>query len=479
MTAPTTVTTAPPERRWRRRPTSARNRILGWYVLLLGVSLVAALLLQRAFLLGQITADIDQAHDQEIAEVRQLASGTDPATGEPFGTDIAAVFDTFMATNVPSAGEAVVTLVDGRPYKADVQGAELAADAELVRLWAAHTVPARGEVATSLGPLRYLVMPITTVDGVAGTFVVSTFLQASLDAVNQVVRLGAAVYGSIFLVASALAWVAAGGVLRPLRDLSETAQSIGETDLTRRIPVEGNDEIASLGETFNAMLDRLEGAFATQRRFADDAGHELRTPITVIRGNLELMGDDPEDRAQTVALVMTELDRMTRIVDDLLVLAKVDQTDYIHRHPFDLTAFMDDVLAKARLLDDRPWSLADSPDVVVDGDEQWLTQAVMNLARNAVEHTPAGTPVRLGAEVADGDVVLWVHDDGPGIPDEGREHLFERFARGAEGKRSTQGAGLGLSIVRAIAEGHGGQVEVESEPGAGTTFRIRIPMEAT
>lgn len=461
----------------RRRPPSARMRILGWYIALLAVALVAALFLQRAFLLSQVSSDTDLFLDQEVAELRQLAAGNDPETGEPFGGDVAAIFDVFLSRNAPLTGEAIVTFVGGEPYNADVTGSDLVGTS-LADDWAVLTEPSRGEVDTSAGPLRYLAVPLTFDGEVAGVFVVAIFLADALAGVNDVVRLGALVYGTIFLVATGFAWIAAGGVLRPLRDLSDTAQAITDTDdLSRRIPAEGDDEIADLGRTFNEMLDRLEEAFETQRRFVDDAGHELRTPITVIRGHLELMGDDPAERAETVAIVTDELDRMSRIVDDMLLLAKSEQGDFIDPHPMDLGTFLEDVVGKARVLDDRPWSVDRREEAVVVADEQRLTQAVMNLIRNAVEHTPAGTPVAVGSARAGDDVEIWVRDEGPGIDPAEAEHLFERFHRGAEGRRSTDGAGLGLAIVRAIAEGHGGSVAVTGGPGRGSTFTIRIPAE--
>ena len=200
----------------------------------------------------------------------------------------------------------------------------------LVNDWTTVDRTVRREVQTAeYGPVRYLAVPLAFEGKTLGVFVAAIFMKGRLNAVDAVVRLGALVYGSIFLLASALAWIAAGRILRPLRTLTEAAGSISETDWSKRIPVQGNDEIAVLSRTFNSMLDRLEEAFATQRRFLDDAGHELRTPITVIRGNLELMGDDPEDRRQTVDVVTDELDRMARIVDELLDLAKAEQADFI------------------------------------------------------------------------------------------------------------------------------------------------------
>ena len=459
-----------------RRSVSARARILGWYVLLLAVALVAALLLQRALLLRQAVVDADLALDQEAGELRQLAGGVDPSTSEPFGGDVEAIFDVFLSRNVPLEGEGVVTLVDGLPYKTDVTGAELA-QTDLVERWGSVTAPVRDEVQTERGPVRFLAVPLDLDDETLGVFVAAIYMESRLASIDDVVRLGALVYGSIFIVASTLAWVAAGGVLRPLRQLRDTAGGISDTDLSRRIPVSGNDEIADLSRTFNSMLDRIEDAFSTQRRFVDDAGHELRTPITVIRGNLELMGDEPEDRQATVAVVTDELDRMARIVDDLLLLAKAENADFVEPHPMDLGAFTDELVAKARVIDDRPWTVDAREEVVIRADEQRLTQAMMNLIRNAAEHTPLGTPVAIGSSLRDAEAVLWVRDSGPGVPVADRERLFERFSRGDRGLRSTDGAGLGLAIVAAITEGHGGRVTVDDAEGGGAVFMLHIPVQ--
>lgn len=459
----------------RRRSVTARARILGWYVLLLAVALVAALLLQRALLLRQAVVEADQGLDQEVNELRQLAGSIDPETGEPYGADVESIFDDFLAGNVPLEGEGVVTIIDGRPYKTDVTGSRMV-NADLIRRWGAVSVPTRDEVRTDAGPLRYLAVPLQLDGQTIGVFVAAILMESRLSSIGDVLRLGALVYGSIFVVASVLAWVTAGSVLRPLRQLRDTSAGISDTDLSTRIPVDGEDEIADLGRTFNSMLDRIEEAFATQRRFVDDAGHELRTPITVIRGNLELMGDDPADREATIAVVTAELDRMARIVDDLLVLAKSETADFIAPHPMDLGSFVDEILARATLIADRPWSIGERVEAVIVADEQRLTQAMLNLVRNAAEHTPAGTPVEIGSALTDDQARLWVRDHGRGIPEHERERLFERFARGARGRRSTDGAGLGLAIVAAIAEGHGGRVSVDDADGGGAVLTIHIPL---
>lgn len=462
----------------RRRSSSVRVRILGWYVVLLGVSLIAALFLQRTFLLAQAESDAELALDQEVDELEQLVGGVDPATGEPFGGDISAIFDTFLSRNVPLEGEGLLTYVDGSIYKTDVTGARIAGTTT-AETWASIGESERGQFEDpELGEIRYLAVPLVGSEEESGVFVVSILMKNRFASVDDAIRLGAIVYGSIFLLASALAWVAAGRILRPLTDLTETAMSISETDLSRRIAVEGDDEIAELGRTFNSMLERLDEGFASQRRFIDDAGHELRTPITIIRGNLEVMGDDPKDREETIALVTDELDRMSRIVDDLLDLAKAEQPDFIQMAPMDLGEFTNDLVAKASSLDGREWVVERADHVVIEADRHRLNQAMMNLIRNAVEHSPPGAPVRIGSKLDwRGRVQLWVADDGQSIPSDDRERIFDRFARVESERRKTEGAGLGLAIVAAIAEAHHGTVEVDSADGNGNIFTLTIPSE--
>lgn len=460
-----------------RRVAAARMRILGWYMLLLAGAVVAGLLLQRSFLINEVKTNVNESLDQEVGEFSQLVEvGIDPATGDPFAGDLSAVFTTYLERNVPLQGEAVVTILDGRPFRGDV-GGQTYRGTDLIDSWTAITVPTRETVETPEGRVAYLAVPLIVDERQEGTFVVAINMEERLATVDNLIRIGALVFGSIFVVASAVAWVVAGGVLRPLRLLGETARSISETDLSRRIPVEGDDEIAELARTFNAMLERLEDAFANQRRFVDDAGHELRTPITVIRGNLEVMSDDPEERADTLRLVHRELDSMSRIVEDLLALANAEQWDFIRTHPVDLPEFLEEVAVKGQALSDRPLTVEAAAPVVFSGDAQRLSQAVMNLIRNAYEHTPPDAKVTLRARPVGDQLHISVSDTGLGIPEAEKETIFQRFARGRAGRRTTSGAGLGLPIVTAIAEGHGGALKLESAAGNGATFTIIIPLE--
>lgn len=268
------------------------------------------------------------------------------------------------------------------------------------------------------------------------------------------------------LLAGVISWLVAGRILRPVRQVQEAAAEITEHDLTRRITV-GDDDVSGLAATFNRMLDRLEEAFRAEQRFVDDAGHELRTPITVIRGHLELMDDDPASREVTMRIVTQELDRMSRIVTDLLALAKADRPDFVRLgEEVDLPTLTISLEAKVSALADRSWRLAHVAEGTARIDTQRVTQAVLQLAHNAVQHTADGDAITLSSDVVvDPELgpalTISVADTGPGVPVAEREHIFERFAHGEppDGRRHS-GAGLGLSIVRAIAEGHGGRVDV-------------------
>jgi signal transduction histidine kinase len=225
------------------------------------------------------------------------------------------------------------------------------------------------------------------------------------------------------------------------------------------------------------MLDRLEQVVGTQRTFLDDAGHELRTPITIIRGHLELAGDDPERFAASRTVVMAELDRMSRIVGDLLTLAKAEQVDQLARRPVDVDELVTDLRDRMRHLGPQQIEVDALAAGVVQLDPDRITQAVLNLAANAVRHTPPDGTVAIGSRFTDDSFEIWVRDTGEGIDPSDHEAIFERFRR-SPGQRSPGGsAGLGLSIVRLVARAHGGDVRVDSAPGEGATFTISIPAD--
>jgi signal transduction histidine kinase len=331
-------------------------------------------------------------------------------------------------------------------------------------------------VDTPQGPVDYLAVPLRSDGKPRGVFVAAIFRDLERTETDPAIIGAAGVGAATLLIGSFLAWRMATMVLTPVKEVRDTALSISESDLRGRIDIQGEDEIAQLASTFNEMLDRLESAFAAQRRFIDDAGHELKTPITIIRGQLEVMGDDPEDRRRTLRLVMDELDRMSRFVNDLLLLARAERPDFLNLETVDVATLTDELRTKASSLGRRHWTVDNIGVGRIVADRQRLTQAVMQLAENATQHTGDGDHIALGSMVVNGEARFWVSDSGPGLSEDEQARVFDRFHRG-RGARRSDGAGLGLSIVRAIAAAHHGRVELRSSPGEGATFTVMIPVD--
>jgi signal transduction histidine kinase len=292
--------------------------------------------------------------------------------------------------------------------------------------------------------------------------------------------------GAVVLALALLASYLAGArVSAPLRRMAAVAARVdgGELEPRMEVPVNRRDEVSVLADSFNGMLDRLAEAFSSQREFVADASHELRTPLTVIRGQLEVLAaqDHPSgDEVRRVErLVQAEITRLSRMVDDLLVLTQAERVDFLRPEAIDLRSFVDELWDGLSLTADRRFELGSVPQGVLRGDPDRLAQALRNLARNAIEHTadPGGL-IRLEVEaVAPGQLRFAVIDDGPGIPESQRERIFERFHRVDSGRsRRAGGAGLGLSIVRAIVEAHRGLVRVgEPLDGRGARVELVVP----
>jgi two-component system, OmpR family, sensor kinase len=478
---PTTerATTADPE----RRRVSARVRILLWLLLVMAVALASVAATTRSILLRDTGQRISGLLAQEAGEFANFEEqGFDPETGRPF-TDPGRLLRVFLERQYADLDEELIGLVGEvgtRPTQIIQQreipvGRPLHQDADARRRIYASP-DSTGTLHRPEGEIRWAKVTVARYGGEpAAAFVVAFHPGREQARADEVFRVLLAISGVALLMTTGIAWVVAGRILKPVRLVRTTAAQLTEQDLTRRIPVHGHDDVAALAETFNAMLDRLERAFATQRRFVDDAGHELRTPITIVRGHLELMGDDPAEREETVRLVTDELDRMSRIVEDLLLLAKAERPDFVTPEPVQLAELTADVYVKARTLGDREWVLAEVADRGARLDPQRITQAMVQLAQNAVQHTTAGQRVRIGSRADGSRIELYVADSGPGVQPQDAEVIFERFRRGTarRGVRGT-GAGLGLSIVRAIAEGHGGRVDLRTTEGGGATFVLTL-----
>jgi two-component system OmpR family sensor kinase len=277
--------------------------------------------------------------------------------------------------------------------------------------------------------------------------------------------------------------------LNPLEDMTETAGAFAKGDLSRRVRFsDERTEVGRLGRALNGMLVQIESAFGLReqseerlRRFVADASHDLRTPLTSIRGYAELLRkgafSEESERRRALGRIEHEAERMAVLVDDLLLLARLDQGRPVAHDPVEVRPLVADAVAAARAVDTGRAISLDCPyGVLVQGDAGRIRQAVDNLLRNAVVHTPAESSVEVRVETTDSAVRLSVADDGPGLTPEEAEHVFDRFFQ-ADLSRTGRGTGLGLSIVAAIADAHGGRTWVESTPGVGSIFYFELPID--
>lgn len=470
---------------WRQWLNSTRPRILVWYFLLTAFSSVASILMTHHILYERIRDQSQEyvfrqirAFQQEVQEQQQQQQRAKSALSDQRTKQI---FDDFLSRYEPvDKDDYAIALVQDQVYRytASFPRELLSQEAALIQDWAGLSSTTEGSVNTSIGELFYIAQPVVVDGQTQGVLVMVHCADSVYQVVNDAVLLIIPATLGVMVVAAAIAWATAGRVLAPLRVLTQTAHSITESDMTQRIVVQGTDEIAQLTATFNEMLDRLQVAFESQQEFIKDAGHELRTPITIIRGYLETLKYRPDRQEQTIALAIDELDRMNRLVNDLLLLAKAERPDFLTLKREELDWLTEELYLKVRSLADREWKLESKGLSVIRVDRQRITQAVMNLVQNAIRHTEAGDAIALGSSVRENQVHLWVSDTGDGIAPEDQVRIFERFARATARETEGENHGLGLAIVEAIAQAHGGWVELSSQLGQGSTFTIVIPLEA-
>jgi two-component system OmpR family sensor kinase len=429
-----------------------------------------------------------------------------------------------MDTSLDTAKQPIVDLVTDRPGRLGSEAANAtalaaAAPGAYVEVQDLDddpvvSLPTRGPYTTStpdlprgvagmddVGDVRYFTVESRRDDGPDyrvraeqfqdGTLLVALPLDDVDSTLKRLVAIAAVVTGAALLAAFGLGlWLVRVG-LRPLGDIEDTAAEIAGGDLTQRVPEDDRTEVGRLGASLNVMLGRIEEAFSRRaeseeqlRRFVADASHELRTPLAAVSAYAELFErgaqQRPDDLARVMRGIRVETARMQTLIDDLLLLARLDEGRPLTSEPVDLVQVLNDAVDAARAVGpDWPISLDVPPVLTVTGDSMALRQVVDNLLANVRTHTPPATAVRVTAGVTGADAVLEVADEGPGLSPEDSARVFERFYRADPSRsRSRGGSGLGLAVVAALVSAHGGAVEVESEPDAGATFRVRIPLAA-
>ena len=275
------------------------------------------------------------------------------------------------------------------------------------------------------------------------------------------------------LLTSVGAWFAAKRGLQPLESITALANQVAPDAMGLRTGLDKGDEIGAVAAAIDRMLSRLETAFNAQKRFLEDASHELRTPLTIARGHLELISDvpdaTPEQRQQAIVVAIDEIDRMGRLVEGLLQLARASEIERLNIVPVTVEPLLRSITSQLSLVGDRTWSVDAGSGVTVSADEDVLRQIVLNLARNADEHSPDAARIELSAVQRGRVVDITVADRGTGIDSKLRDHVFDRFAHDGDG------IGLGLAISQALAEVQSGSIALNDRPGGGTLATVTLP----
>jgi len=479
------------------RPISARARILGAIlaVACVGLAIVGSVtfLVQRE----NVINEIDNRLRSQVEQLKIISGDTEDTDAEASEGSASTARETididefdsvveFMKAAVgrlvPARNEGGLGVIDGeaRFRPTTLSGFDISENETLIERAVAEAQRSRdgvlGTAVTDEGSLRYIAIPVEKEnDDSRGVYIRAVDLAAELQPVTIAIMTYWIAAIAVLAAVGVVGWFVAGRLLSPIRQLRDAADAITISDLSPRLPTQGNDDIADLTRTVNSMLDRLEGSVDVQRQLLDDVRHELKTPITIVRGHLEMM--DPRNVADvesTRAIGMAELDRMTRLVEDIDLLAAVEG-DAFDMKEVDLAALTARIGELVAVIPGHEWRVEACAEGHVMGDQDRLLQAWLQLADNAAKYTPEGSPIEIGSALDDTEARLWVRDHGPGIPPAARHRIFRRFDR-AHGKRSVGGSGLGLAIVDAITKAHNGQCVVTDTPGGGATFTIGLPL---
>lgn len=461
----------------------ARLRIVGWIVLATGLCLAAVVLTVRNTLLAEVDREGNSEVEQEAEEFRTFAeTGVNPETAEPFAST-RALLGVHLDRQFPEEDEVLLGIV--RPEGSDLDTLtqartgpyELAEDTDLLRA-ILDSEEAAGVLETPAGTMRWgrVDVPPVSADDDPGSFVSAEFTQSSADQVDDVTELTVLISSGGLVLAAGIAWAVGGQILAPVRTVRRAAARITEHDLTSRIPVQGRDDVAALAETFNQMLDRLDSAFRSQQAFAGETLRRLRGPVDRLQREVGRLAADDASAAELPRL-QAETRLLASTLGDLEVLAAAIRPEFVEREQVDLAGLTDRLLTVARRERSHRFDVVETAEGTGYLDLNRVLLAWEQLVENAVQHSPADRHVRVGTRVEDrrGPVLrVWVADEGPGLDADDARRAFDSSIasrQAGDGK-----AGLGLAIVRAVADAHDGSAFVESTPGEGAVFGMLLPL---
>ena len=470
------------------RTVTIRTRVMWAIVLVAGIALVMCGTIVWTLGLSSVSADATNRLEHSRDRIRQLAADRqDPSSGQPL-EDVSAVLRTHIQRTAEGRGEAELGFVGTDAstkltwVSADSVSFRPEQDKELLTRVSSQAAASESVIETVRTPTssyRVLVVPLQG-GAQRGALVHVIDLKVAESQLRRTMAFYAA--AAVFTVAlvTGLAWFAVERLLRPIEQLRRATESIGEEDLTTRVPVKGRDDLTALAAAVNRMLDRVQTSVEAQRNLLDDVGHELRTPIAVVRGHLELTDpSDPEDVRQTQLLAIDELDRMGMLVNDLILLAKSVQSDFVTPVDTDVAELTELVFDKSLALGERRWKMESAAFTRAIIDPTRITQAWLQLVANAVKYSEHCSTVSLGSAVRDGHLQMWVRDEGIGIAPEDIDLVRQRFKRTTGAQELASGTGLGLSIVETIVAAHGGRLDIRSEVGRGSVFTMVVPLKTS
>ncbi|WP_159500372.1 HAMP domain-containing sensor histidine kinase [Microbacterium sp. 18062] len=469
----------------RRRAISVRTRITLVITVVAAIGVMSVGGVVYVFERARVLTQIDERLAANLETARYIVAAGDPAAEEQtaWSSSAAALYAVVQRMS-PDDNTGALGIEDGRVTL--VPGVQLDVDLTAVPEFAGFAAEQAADGQARIGTYaehgvqwRYLAAPIAVEEGAepgAVIYAMAYDVGAELAEINTAARAYLIASAVMVAVIAAAGGIVATRLLRPLRRMRETAARVSAHALSERLPIEGRDDVSELAGTMNDMLDRLDGALDSQRQLLSDVGHELKTPITIVRGYVEVMDPaDPEDVRQTQSLAVDELARMGTLVQDLAAAASLHGPAPITVRPVDVADLVEQIVRKASGIAGAEVVTGAIAEGVVPLDAARITQAMLQLVQNAVTH--GGGRIAIGSVLVDGMLQLRARDHGPGVPDAMKEVVFERFQRG-EDTGGRAGSGLGLNIVRVIARAHGGDVRVEDAVGGGAVFILSVPRTA-
>lgn len=463
---------------------SVRTRLIAVIALVSALGMLSVGLVVYAVERQRIIVQVEERLEVALESARFIVSDGDAGSGI-WASGVQALAAVVQRV-APDDNTGALGIVDGRA--ALVPGVPLDVDLQEFSGLVPRVLDETARLGAVIGSythkgetLRYLATPITIEGSPAPEtvhFVMAYDLGAELREIDTSARVYLISAASAVLIIVIVGSLVATRLLRPVREMREVAERASGRALSERIPVRGSDDVSQLASTMNDMLDRLDGALDSQRSLLNDVGHELKTPITIVRGHVEVMdAENPADVRETRELVVDELDRMGRLVQDLARAAALHGPAPVRPVPIDAGDLMAQIIRNAAATPGANVVSGEIADIAVSLDAERITQAMLQLVQNAVTHG-AGN-VTIGSTVEGDSIEFWVRDEGPGVADDDKLRIFERFARGGSGHDGDEiaaGSGLGLSIVQTIARGHGGNARVVDAPGGGAVFIVRVPL---